>query len=421
MKGLMLLLLAGIFILGISGFASADAVAGSAGTSAQPGNFDTQVCIHKRIINISPGDFFPFVPPGEEKLGADAPTINVLDLRPGDYAWNGEMIQFKVIVRDPNGALDIGHAFVRIDDGLEAVCNEIPLERACNPQVGGDEEKCRCDGLRPTGNNVKEKQVCITDSNGNVVCTIITVPIENGDTDPNTDRGFLCMYTVEPTSPDRDVTLRIGVKDAVGNLADSLYAERWRLNPSVSMDVRTSDGLPITFESGVMPEQYAHSLNRLFIENTAQKVSLWVFIAMTDLFDSNGPSKCPETNKIDVEGSGLNSLTGVYYRARSGTLITQLVGFPGDNPDEGWAHITNPNQNFECSWGSIVTQGLCTGARPLFDDSFLQPGLPAILTGWANNVLVPTGQAEVEFKLHYPKPCIGTYDAGQILVFGKPV
>ncbi|MBI2675724.1 MAG: hypothetical protein HYX24_04660 [Candidatus Aenigmarchaeota archaeon] len=365
---------------------------------------------------ISPGDFFSNGAGTPTILGADAPTINVLNLRPGDYAWNGEQLEWFVVVRDPNGELDIGHAYVKVDEGLEVVCNPAFLPS-------------KCDGLRATGDTEKnvtctgaQDPACIpNDRNNPTGPGTKLVPINAGDTDPDTDKAFHCLYTVEPTDPDTNVTIKIGVRDASNVLTNSLYAERWRLNPTVSMDVRTSDGLPITFEPGVMPEQYAHSLNRLFIENTAQKVSLWVFIAMTDLFDSNGPSKCPETNKIDVEGSGVNTLTGVYYRARSGTLITQLNGFPGDNPVEGWAHITNPNQNFECSWGSIVTQGLCTGARPLFNSTFLEPGQPAILTGWANNVLVPTGQAEVEFKLFYPKPCIGTYDTGQILIFGKPI
>ncbi len=385
-----------------SSLALADVVVGGAEVTAQPGNFDPQICVRNRALIISPGNQFYNGGGFPAILGADAPTINVLNLRPGDYAFNGEQIGWLVVVRDPNGLLDIGHAYVKVDEELEAVCNPAFLPE-------------KCDGLRPTGNTFKTVTVCHQEG-----CITIQVPIENGDTDPDTDRAFHCLYTVEPTDPDTDVTIKIGVKDASNQLTNSIYAERWRLNPSVSMDVRTSDGLPVTFEPGVMPDQFAHSLNRLFIENTADKVSLWVFIAMTDLFDSNGPSKCPATNKIDVEGSS-DPYTGVYYRARSGTLITALTGRPGDNPVEGWAHITNPNQNFECSYGSIKYQGMCAGARPLFDSSFLEPGQPDPLNGWANNVLVPTGQAEVDFKLFYPKPCIGTYDTGQILVFGKPI
>ncbi|MBI4173368.1 MAG: hypothetical protein HY519_01485, partial [Candidatus Aenigmarchaeota archaeon] len=46
---------------------------------------------------------------------------------------------------------------------------------------------------------------------------------------------------------------------------------------------------------------------------------------------------------------------------------------------------------------------------------------PAPLTGWANNVLTPTGMAEIEFKLLYPVPCIGTFSQGTIYIFGKPI
>ncbi len=361
---------------------------GSVGAGAQPGDIAPQICIKNRTVTISPGDFYNNSVGNPTKLGADAPTINVLNLRPGSYAFNGEEIGFLVIVRDPNGVIDIGQAYVKINDTLKVICSPESLPGTC-------------DGLRQTGNS----------------------STANGVTDNQTDKAFRCLYTVEPTDPDAPVNVTIGVMDASNVLTTSLYAERWIFNPSVGMDVISSDGSPITFES-VQPGEFAHSLNRIFIENTANRVALWVFIAMTDLFSTSGPTLCPDTNKLDVEGSSANNVTGVYYRARSGTLQTALTGFPGDNPAEGWAHMTNPNQNLECSYGSIVNYGTCAGARPLFNNSFLNPGLPATLTGWANNVLLPTGQAEVEFKLLYPKPCIGNFDDttnNQIFIYGKPV
>ncbi len=350
---------------------------------------NSQICVYQRNVTITP-----------DELDADAPTINVLNLRAGSYAWNGEQMSWLVVVRDPDGALDIGQAYINVESSAEVVCNPLSLPED-DPATGMNESSC--DGLRPTGNS----------------------GLGNGLLDPATDKAFHCIYTVEPTDPDKDVTIAIGLRDARNQLSESLYAERWRLNPSVGMNVVTSDGLPVTFESGVMPGQYAHSLNRVFIENTANRVALWVFIAMTDLFDTDGAAKCPDTNKIDVEGSGLNPYTGVYYRARSGTLVTKLPDvdppFPGDNPAEGWAHITNPNQNFGCDFFTIINEGVCSGARPLFDDTFHLPPVPFAVTGWPNNVLLPTGQAEVEFKLLYPEPCVGTFGSGQIFVYGKPV
>ncbi len=345
---------------------------------------NSQICVYQRNVTITP-----------DELDADAPTINVLNLRAGSYAWNGEQMGWLVIIRDPDGAIDIGQAYINVDSSTEVVCNPVPLPED-DPATEMNESSC--DGLRPTGNS----------------------GLGNGLLDPATDKAFHCLYTVEPTDPDKDVTIAIGLRDARNQISESLYAERWRLNPSVGLNVVTSDGMPVTFEAA-KPGEFAHSMNRVFIENTGQRVALWVFIAMTDLFDMDGAAKCPETNKIDAEGNSMNEEDGVYYRARSGTLITNLIGFAGDNPAEGWAHITNPNQNFGCDFFTIIADGMCSGARPLFDDTFLLPPIPFPVTGWPNNVLLPTGQAEVEFKIRYPEPCVGTFSSGQIFVYGKPV
>ncbi|MBI2675047.1 MAG: hypothetical protein HYX24_01205 [Candidatus Aenigmarchaeota archaeon] len=387
----------------LTAFAAATQV-GNVGVGAKPGNGDPQICIKSRSVLISPGDFFGFGSGSPTKLGANAPTINVLNLRPGSYAFNGEQIEFLVIVRDPNGAIDIGQAYVQVNGSLQLVCSPEALPA---DNTSTTEREDTCNGLRPTGNS----------------------NLTNGILDNQTDKAFRCTYTVEPTNPDTPSNVSVGVRDASNIITSSIYSEHWIFNPTVSIDVRSSDGQSILFEDA-MPGEFAHSLNRIFVENTANKVALWVFIAMTDLFSTSGPVLCPDTNKLDVEGSSANNLTGVYYRARSGTLQTNLPSgfgdpaFPGDNPAEGWAHITNPNTNFDCSYLSILTLGTCSGGRPLFDASFLQPGLPFQLTGWANNVLLPTGLAEVEFKILFPKPCIGNFDDtanNQILVYGKPI
>ncbi|MEM5803968.1 MAG: hypothetical protein QW350_04530, partial [Candidatus Aenigmatarchaeota archaeon] len=147
-----------------------------------------------------------------------------------------------------------------------------------------------------------------------------------------------------------------------------------------------------------------HSLNRLQVRNTAEGgVNMWMYIAGTDLYDPNGASKCPTTNKIDVE-------TYMQYRGWSGSQWQN---------DEGWQQMTEYNQNAQCvldpnDW----TVNTCYGGSPL---TFARNGDFAQTPGPWDNVLTNGGLAEVEFKLTYPTPCIGTFTNGQIMVFGKAI
>ena len=390
-------------VLATANFAIADVVVSEIPIGAAPGDQDPQICVYDRTVTITPGDYYDGdnIDWSATGLGADAPTINVLNLRPGQYAFTGEQIRYDIVVRDPNGALDIGHAFLRVDEGPEVICNEQSLPETC-------------DALRITGANT---------------------PYENGyewfsgqpgETDERTDVAFHCIYTVEPL-PEDTYTLDIGVRNANGGLTTSLYSERWDFNPAISLSVTTSDGNPLGFENG-QPGETVHSLNRIVVKNTANSgVNLWMFIASSDLFDPSGASKCPTTNKLDVEGSSGDFSTGLYFRAVSGTLFTDLDLQYNDDytlASQHWYHITNPNQNLACTWKSIYDDGTCTGARPLLSDQFLEPGynaLPDTLNGWAFNALTNGGSAEVEFKLKYPVPCIGSFSSGVLSIFGKPI
>lgn len=353
------------------GLASADVVIDGVKASSGPGSA-YQICVMNRSIDITP-----------DKLGADGLTINFLNLRPSSYAFIGERLNFTIAIRDDKSSLDIGEAFLLVNGQRRVICNEL--------EIGKDE---KCDGLRKSADG------------------------QDAFLDSATDRKFECIYTVEPFIQEERAEISLAFEDSAGILHDSLYREGWSFNPAVSMSIETSDGNLISFERA-LPGQYAHSQNRLLITNTARSVSLWVFIASTDFFDHYTPAKCPVSNKIDVEGNPADPLDGLYYRAKLGTMVTRLTGMAGDNPVEGWAHMTNPNQNLECSLNSVLLQGFCSGARPLFTNNFLSSA--GGLTGWANNALYPLSTAEVEFKMKFPRFCIGSFDTAIIWAFGKPV
>src|SRR3989338_3536333 len=90
-------------VLATTPLALADVVETEVGVGAQPSALQPQICVYDRNVKIG------ILNVNGDALWADAPTINIFDLRISMYAFTGEQIEYVVVVRDPNGALDIGH------------------------------------------------------------------------------------------------------------------------------------------------------------------------------------------------------------------------------------------------------------------------------------------------------------------------
>lgn len=299
---------------------AADVATGTVGAGAGPGDEKPKICVGYRSVNVN--------------------GINILGYRTGQYAFTGEQIFFTILVRDPNGALDIGFPKIRVDNNPEVLCNEMPLP------------DCPCDGL--------------------------------GDADEVTDKAFECLITVEP-SWYGDSVVKITVYNSKFEPTDGTHTENWFFNPAIRLDVSTSDGQSIHFEDGI-PGDIVHSENKIIVKNIAEGgVNLWTYLAGTDMYDPSGASKCPDTNKIDIERY-------MWFRGWSGTISGH------------WTQMSEYDQNKPC----FLFDG-CYGGRPV-------PGAAPL-----NNVLTNMGTMEVEFKLEYPVPCVGSFSQGSIFIFGKAI
>jgi len=236
-----------------------------------------------------------------------------------------------------------------------------------------------------------------------------------GFANADTDKKFECTYTVEPFRVGEKVVMLL-VGDASYVLTGATHTENWYFNPSISMSVTTSDGMPVTFES--MPygaddasERTVHSLNKIKVKNTADGgVNMWMWVAGTDLYASQGPATCYDpvagtsTNHIAIENY-------MWYRGWSGTQWTSW---------EGWEQMSKYNQNDGCeipvSGDYSAGAPTCYGALPVpFPNT--NDNIPDAL----EHVLTNQGTMEMEFKLQYPMPCQGVFDQGTVYVFGKAV
>jgi len=284
--------------------------------------------------------------------------INTLGLRSGQYAFTGEQIKYNLTIRDPNGWMNIGSVQVFGPDSTGVICTQMP-------------NIPNCDGL--------------------------------GNFNPSTDRSYQCILTVQPTWG-LNSKVKISVLDVAGNaFVNSTHEEQWDFNPQISMQVSTSDSQPIHFRT-VNPGEWVESENYVIIKNTAEAgVNLWVWIAGDGpgLVDTSGTSICPTTNVLewhrDLSPTGNLNVTpndpdtGVAYRAVSGTLQTSWL----------WMRQYNPNA------GCSLTN--CFNGMPVPTDVPMQ------------NVLTNQATANIYFKIHYPVPCIGTFNQGGILIIAKPV
>jgi len=509
----------------------ADVAVGTVGAGAQPGDQDPRICVDHRDVTIG--------------WDADPVGINALDYRSGLYAFAGEQLEYTILIRDPNGALDIGFPKIMVDGSPEVLCNELTDAFAYYRSVnlcqkdtttwecltgpddpsgiltyvernGALEVSVSLSGLDPNsyyqlafqgrtngdGNN-ELATICdnpnapadgydfawecgmwgtegfwnfemeaLTDGIGNYQKTyLLPMPlghyganllqtaeigfiVKEAGTDPETfagpwdpvmmeesgldwtirdiavvecdgmgevntetDRAYHCLLTVEPQW-DGEKEVNITAYNSVFEPTDGTHVESWYFNPSLSMSVSTSDDQPIRFET--MPygadtpeERTVHSLNRLKIKNNSTAgVNMWMYISGTDLYDnSGGAAKCPTTNKL--------SISNMKYRGWTGTQWTSW---------EGWTQMSKYDQNENCDPITLTshlnpvdpvtleadTDMMCYGGLPVpYDPNALGPQLSHILTN--------SGDLEVEFKLTYPMPCVGSFNQGLILVFGKAV
>jgi len=345
--------------------AFADVISGNVTVSAQPGDLPPIICIYHRDVEIG--------------TQANPPGVNPLDWRTSLYAFTGERIKYTVVVRDPNGADDIGFVKAFVNNMEEALGYQTYLPP-------------RCDGL--------------------------------GTTNSATDKAFNITITVESAWSSGNLVLK--VFNSAGDPTEATHSESWYFNPPLAMEVTTSNGQPITFGSMDPVTRCAHSTNKLVVKNTAGGgVNLWTFIAGTDLFDTTGAARCPTSNVLEIEKY-------MFYRAWSGTQWQSW---------QGWFNMSKYNQNDGCvvpdkdSYfnGDPATFGAPGSTWTLEqyrNDSgpTCYGGLPVPMPNPKDDkkdilehMLTNGGTLEVEFKICYPTPCIGTFDHGTIYIFGKAV
>ena len=288
--------------------------------------------------------------------------------RTQNYAFEGEQIQWEVLVLDKNGVQKITDVFASVG----------------NVQGGGN----------PIEVNCIERNISVLGS------------LRNG-----TMQYYTCTLTIEtPLSMygERWITVEAVDLDGLSGTMDE--NEYWFLNPVIALDIKGT----LDFDS-IRPGTHSYS-KTLTIGNEADEdsgVQLDMFISGTDFYDlAHSGAACPDTNQLKLgDGQSDCDPDDVFcYFATHGAYSSQLdnrrdvegyvginygIGFNDPNPFYG--SFNGDDSGYE------IIQGLQVG--PYFPGNVLSPGAEMALT----------------FRLNLPEPCNGNFDSGSIFFWGEAI
>lgn len=321
------------------------------GVNSRIENQKPRICIDKKDIIVA--------------VGANSSAISPLDYRESPYAFAGEQIYFRLVVRDPDGSQDIQRVVLSLENEIGAVCSQIPLAF-----INGD-----CNGFDI---------------------------FQYGYGFMQTDKAFECVLTVDKDWHGNK-ELKIVVYDPYFKPSDATYSEKWFFNPKISVNVTTSDGRPINF--GKIPYgtgrslKTAYSLNRLIVKNNAEGgARIWTFIAGKDFYQSSGSSLCSFGNILNMSNMEYRGWTSV--NPRSWPL---------------WASMSKFDENGGC-FIPISGAGRCYGGKPV-----PYPKTMDAIPDYKEYLLPSQGKLEVEFRMTYPASCGGSFIQPQIMIFSRAV
>lgn len=326
--------------------------------------------------------------------------------RINNYAFEGESIQWEVLVMDKNGAQKVSEVFATIGD----------------TQGAGNDIEANC--VEDLGFSVIVEPSCNA--------RILEEDLSNTPLDDATQRYYTCTLTVEsPDSMYGEYWITVEAVDLDGLSGTIDENEYWFLNPIISLNL---DG-DLTFED-VRPGAVSYS-DTLLITNDADDgsgVMLDMFISGTDFFDtSSSGAACPDSNVLrlnDVGPDGALSTsadndaiiddTGIRYYAVNGAYSTVTDETDDDNDYDPNTDRYRDNEGYvNIQYGNSFEVAMYTEAEILQAGDPIMAGLP--IDSYRANLLAPGADMALTFKLILPEPCNGDFDSGNIYFWGEAI
>ena len=295
--------------------------------------------------------------------------------RINNYAFEGEQIEWNVLVMDKNGINKVRDVYATIGatqgegNDIEVNCVEdltnTAIDSSCNARI-------------------LEESLTSFDS------TIM--------------RNYVCTFTVETDdSMQGEYWVTVEAEDLDGLFGTMDENEYWFLNPVIALGV---DGT-LSFDK-VRPGTSSYS-DTILVENDAEigsGVMMDMFISGTDFYDSSSSgAMCPTTNQLGLDSFRYFATNGAYSTRddaetdSDGTIVRDIDAEGYVNIDYGIG-FNNPT--------------------PFYNDMEI---IQAQANGpyWVANLLAPGAEMSITFRLDLPEPCNGDFDTGAIYFWGEAI
>lgn len=290
--------------------------------------------------------------------------------RINNYAFEGEQIQWQVLVLDKNGIEKVEDVFATIGDS----------------QGEGNDIEANC---------VLDE---VLDANDDISPACNARILEEELDEPGYDNVaayYTCTLTVEtPMSMYGEYWVTVEATDLDGLSGTMDENEYWFFNPVIALSI---DG-DMTFED-VRPGTQSYS-DTILVGNDADEgsgVMMDMFISGTDFYDSSSSgAKCPTSNQLELEAFDYYVVNGAYGSDQDGRSDAE-----GYNPIEYGIGFNDPN--------------------PFYGNNEILQAGPNIGGYWPANVLAPGAEMAVTFRLSLPEPCNGDFDTGSIYFWGEAI
>jgi hypothetical protein len=333
--------------------------------------------------NIETEDFAPLVWMCGDRVVYDDPwqtgttSNSVLVERQQNYAFEGESIQWNVLVMDKNGINKVEDVFATIGSS-QGAGNDIEVN--CVENLGFSSV------IEPSCN-----------------ARILEEDLTNETLDVAVQRYYTCELTIEPMeSMYGEYFITVEAVDLDGLSGTMAENEYWFLNPVIALSI---DG-DLTFEN-VRPGTAAYS-STLLVGNDADAgsgVRLQMFISGTNFYDtSSSGAMCPTSNELDLNRFSYFASNGAYTTAAYGPSCSG----PAPCADaEGYMGIP---------YGDELRESKEIMGTEEFDDDGAD-----LVYGDMANVLTPGSEMAITFRLMLPEPCNGDFDSGAIYFWGEAI
>lgn len=298
--------------------------------------------------------------------------------RMNNYAFEGEQIQWVVLVMDKNGVEKIEDVFATIGDS----------------QGAGNDIEVNCQRIAPHLQDRRIPESC----NARILEERIT------EFDADMMQFYECTLTVEtPDSMYGQYWITVEAVDLDGLSGTMAENEFWFLNPAIALGI---DG-DMTFDENVRPGTDSYS-DTMLVANEADDssgVMLDMFISGTDFYDSSSSgAMCPTTNQLALDNFRYYATNGAY--STQNDLENDAVDNDRDRDAEGYVNI-------EYGIGF-------NNPQPFYDNAEI---IQAQHQGpyYVGNILAPGAEMAITFKLSLPEPCNGDFDTGSIYFWGEAI